>query len=342
MNNLLGPKKVVLADLKTTFFTRIAIDENRVVLFSDLFEAGERVRPIIISNKNEIIDGRHRVEAMRRVGIIDTMAYISKTDNAIDNIIQSVRENLGGSLPPTQADLEHTIEMLVNQGMKKTEIITQFPIVKSLAAKYYKHVIERLHKKQVDLALDRVVHGTMSIQDAATKYKVDFDELQGLMSTRRERSNENILGMTLGHVEQRVRALSQMLSKGTVAMVQQYRDNAIGADELKQFRKRVLESSKRIARGGEQLAARIDAVLRGPVEPGVVDDVIAIDAPDEPRIVVAFGAPEETDVEEFVMSATLLGGESPEEPAPPKRPRGRPRSAQKRRKEAQASARDSK
>lgn len=339
MNNLLGPKKVLLSELRTTFFTRVAINEERVVTLTDLYEGGATIKPIIISNKNEIIDGRHRTEAMRRLGILDTLAYISKTDSATDNILESVRANLGGSLPPTQADFEHTIEMLLNQGMKKGEIMAHFPLIKETTAKYYKNVINRLHKKQIDLALDRVVHGNMSIQDAATKYKVNFEELQGLMSTRRERSAESILGMTLGHVEQRVRSLSQMFSKGSAAMMAQYRDNTIDADELKKFRDRVRESSKRIARGGESVVARIDAVLNGAplADESEGGFIVAINAPEDPQ--TQEWRMSDQPVEEPVISSTLLGGE-PEEPAPPKKPRGRPRSAQKRRKEAQAVARD--
>lgn len=60
MATLTGPKVMKLADIKTTFFVRKSLDDDRVLLIAGLYQEGTKIPFPIVNSNGELIDGRHR------------------------------------------------------------------------------------------------------------------------------------------------------------------------------------------------------------------------------------------------------------------------------------------
>jgi hypothetical protein len=220
-----------------------------------LYESNADVKPIIVTTELELIDGRHRVEALRRLGRVHVKAFIAKTRNKIENIMESVRANAGGALPPTQQDFEHAIELLINQGMKKHEVVDQFPLPKKVTDKYYTAVMNKIYKRKVGRAIEEIIKGEMTVLAAAEKYKVKPEDLRDMIANRKERGIN--VPAAMGNMETRVRGLSAAITKQASMLVAKYADAEVDAEDMKRYADRVRDSGRRILATTENVVARI-------------------------------------------------------------------------------------
>ncbi|HNS34400.1 MAG TPA: ParB N-terminal domain-containing protein [bacterium] len=100
---------VLISDLNKNLFVRQELDQNHVLYLAELIEAGVVLNPIEITPDMAVIDGRHRIEAAELNSQVEIKARIVSISDESELVARAYRANVGGALPPTQEDTEHTV-----------------------------------------------------------------------------------------------------------------------------------------------------------------------------------------------------------------------------------------
>jgi hypothetical protein len=168
-----------IANLSQTFFVRKALDDDRVLLFADLFEAGQEVPPIEITPEGEVIDGRHRIAALEFLDRTEVACVIvQEAMSHGELILRAFTANCGGAKPPTRADIYHTIELLILEGVPLKRIIEGMPFPVDATKAYIKVVQVNMKRANMRRAIAAIADKDMTIVAAAEKFGVNEDELR--------------------------------------------------------------------------------------------------------------------------------------------------------------------
>ena len=180
--------KIKIEDIKINFFVRTGLNLENIRYLRDLYESDNPVDPIKVvplENENklyELIDGRHRIEAAKEAGFLTIQAEVlSKDLDQKTKILSAVKANIGGALPQTLADFEHSIELLINLKLSRKEILNSFPLPLQITAKYYKQTHDKIYKKTVRQAVDEILKGKISANEACKKFKIELNKMKDIM-----------------------------------------------------------------------------------------------------------------------------------------------------------------
>ena len=187
-------KKVVTVELKAlklNLFVRKALNQDHVLYLAELLENGVDLGPLKITPNNEIVDGRHRFEALQFLNRTDAQAEIIDVRDEADIIAVAYKANVGGSLPPTQEDTEHTIMLLIGQGLNRKRIGEVLGLPAGMARRYVGDVQSKMARAQLQKAKEAVVDGGLSVAKAAETHGVEVDKLKTFMGGGRRKSKAN-------------------------------------------------------------------------------------------------------------------------------------------------------
>ena len=195
----MGKPQVVirkLADLKVNLFVRKQLNEDWVLQMSYLIQAGEKLPPIEILADNTIVEGRHRVEGHQVAGKDEIECVIVEFKDELDMISHAYQANTGGSMPPSQADTEHTITLLLERGATKAAIGRLLGLPSGVARTYINSVQSRINRTKLMSAVDSVAHGGVTVPKAAQAHGVDVDKLRAAISGRKKKGDgfKSIMG----------------------------------------------------------------------------------------------------------------------------------------------------
>jgi uncharacterized protein YfiM (DUF2279 family) len=176
--------KVKLSELKKTFYVRTQLNQDHVIKLADLYSAGMDIEKIKISPSKEIIDGRHRSEAMELAfnPNYEIEAEVVSITDPIEAIAFALRANEGGSLPSSTADTVHTIRLMMNQGASERAIyekLSFFP--RPYVRKYLEEAKKKIKKGLLQQAKEAVASGD-TVREAAEKYGIDIKELKAAIA----------------------------------------------------------------------------------------------------------------------------------------------------------------
>ena len=168
----MSPKKksVVLPidAINLTFFVRTGIDDDRVLQLAALYEVGEEMDPVVITREHhELVDGRHRIAALDLLDRKEVECELIEDASQEELIGLAFKANTGGALPPTTADIEHTVRLLLDRKVLISKIIELLPFPPSLTRKYVKGVQDKLRRTQLNRAVVAVADGEMTASAAA-------------------------------------------------------------------------------------------------------------------------------------------------------------------------------
>lgn len=255
MAALTGPRMIKVANIKTTIYVRRHLDEDHVLELADLYLHGAKIDPIIVNVNMELIEGRHRLEALRLNDAIETPCLISTTTNMREMIYDAVRENIKGKLPPTIADLQHSIELLMQNGATLKEIRDSFPLPQSLITKYIKSIQSNRARTLVGKAVDLVTVKGYTIPKAAAELGVPEDDLKSLFKKRSKQVGAP-LAQTMKSIAFRARGLSQAMSRGTRKIMDDVEAGVLGQKEVDRYFVSVHDTMLRLARTAKRLEER--------------------------------------------------------------------------------------
>jgi len=139
-----------------------------------------------------LIDGRHRIAANEAVGNTEIEAEVEEVKDEADLITKAYVANMGGPLPPTQEDTEHTIELLLDRGVAQTQIARYLNLPVSMARKYVTKVKSAMEQKKLRRAADSVTESGMTVMAAAEKHSVDHVKLRAMLRGSRRKQKQGL------------------------------------------------------------------------------------------------------------------------------------------------------
>lgn len=166
------------------FYVRESLNDDHVIHLASLIEGGTKLPPIRVTEGHELIDGRHRLAAVKMLGrnTIE-VAYENENDPA-RLIAQALRANLGGALPPTNGDISYALRQMLEAGMTGAAIQREFSQVwpPAVVRSYLETARSALNNDKVRKAKAAVLDRDMTINEAAAEYGVDVTTLKNAIS----------------------------------------------------------------------------------------------------------------------------------------------------------------
>jgi len=267
---------IPLTQIRVPFHVRTGIDLEHVSFLRDLYESDEPVDPILVSSidqtKNtngylwDVIDGRHRMEACRDAGFNTIQAIRSGATTEKDQILEAVLGNIGGAKPPTLADLEHSMELLIAQKMSKKDILENFPLPRTVTQKVYKLTLSKIYKRTVRNAVDAVLKGNITVKQAAEKYNCQVEDIKRSMQGKKQR--EESIDNLLSGVEFAVRSLSHNWASKAKVAIELFEDGGAQTNDIARFIARVKSAAKKLDNTSKNVIERLEAVIQSNSEKG--------------------------------------------------------------------------
>jgi hypothetical protein len=239
---------IPIKNLKVNLFVRQGLDQNRVIFLGELLEGGTELPPIKITSDFILIDGRHRIEAYDLIGRTEIKAEIvSDVRNETDLITMAYLANVGGALPPTKEDTEHTILLLLERNVAVKQIGERLGLPASVARKYINEVRSRAARLKLQKAAAGVTEGGLTVAKAAEQYEVEPEKLkEHLSGTRRKSKNgvEEIQRCITGAYK----SLSMRNSSLIRTLINKYEDGDVTEKQVREIFEHLDDVHKRAAR----------------------------------------------------------------------------------------------
>lgn len=227
----LGKRRVDLADLKTNLFVRAELDIDRAIMLAGIIENGGKIDDDIdVTEEFEIVDGRHRKEAYELAKVQKVDVNLLSFESREEMIAYAYNANSGGSLPPTAKDTEHTVMLLLEEGLGHKRIGELIGLPTSLARRYVNEIKSKQARTQLLKAVKAVADDGLTAVQSAEKYGVDLTKLKEEISGKKRKSKSGVAEIqreftnryrTLGHrTTQILRRLREKLEDGDVKVKQ--------------------------------------------------------------------------------------------------------------------------
>lgn len=181
--------KMKIADIVNEFFVREKLNEQRVQTFVHRLDAGETLESVEVDPQtNELIDGRHRLAAYMSRGYTEIDVIFKRYKSPEERIAAALAANAGGALPPTSADIQHVIASLHARRVawkKITEMVAEaMKCSPELIKAYIARVKEKMQRAKLNQAVAEIGEGSISIEDAATKFDIDAGLIKSTMGLK--------------------------------------------------------------------------------------------------------------------------------------------------------------
>ncbi|OGY30118.1 MAG: hypothetical protein A3F35_03355 [Candidatus Woykebacteria bacterium RIFCSPHIGHO2_12_FULL_45_10] len=252
-------KMFKIADLTTNLFVRHTLNEDRVLQLAELMESGVKLDPIKITRGKEIIDGRHRVEVHKFLDLDEIACEIVDVKNRAEMISMAYQANLGGALPPTQADTDHTIEQLIEAGETIKRIAELLGLPAALVRKHVSTVKSRMARVKLQQAVDAVASGGLTVAKAAEKFGVDEDALRDKLTGGRKGKSRRGIGEITRSLTHEFRSHSQRNARMLKSLLDKYEDGDIGLKGVREVFAKIKQLQKKSAHSVADWEARLNS-----------------------------------------------------------------------------------
>lgn len=183
---------IPLDSVTEEFYVRTRLNDDHVLHLASLYEAGTKLPPIKVSTeRNRIIDGRHRVAALR---LLEKKAVDVEWDDEKDNgmlLAHALLANIGGSLPPSNADIVYAIQQMIEAGMVRSIVMKQFTEFwpPAVVRRYISDAESALAKARITKAKTAVVDNGMTVNEAAMTFNIKLDVLKNALTGSKKRKS---------------------------------------------------------------------------------------------------------------------------------------------------------
>ena len=247
---------VNVSELKTNLFVRERLDDDRVSMLLDLHLAGTPIDLIIINPDREIIDGRHRHMMYQIADIVEIKALEVDITDEEQLIAAAYQANLGGSLPPTRQDTEHTIAMLIKRDTTIKRIAEILSLPPQMVRTYAKEVKAKLERQAMQAALNDMAQNGMTVQEAADKNRVPVEKLKNAITPKRKKERKH----QVSEVKRRLTALHRSLgireSNIYKSLAERLEDGDLTAAQVNEILEHIAQLQRRSMRTHEDWAKR--------------------------------------------------------------------------------------
>jgi transposase len=181
-----------ISELKMNLYVRKALDQDHVLYLAELMEGGVDLGPIKVNPDGIVVDGRHRIEATTLHNKDEIRGEPVNIRGEANLIAAAFKANVGGSLPPSREDIEHTIASLIERQESEKNIISLLAMSPSMARKYIVEIRSKLKRAKLQRAADAVTEGTLTVVKAAEQFGVDLDTLREMLSGDRKKNKKGL------------------------------------------------------------------------------------------------------------------------------------------------------
>lgn len=172
------------------FFVRVHLNDAHVQHLMVLYAAGTKLPPLLIStDRNRLIDGRHRLAALKALGKKAVEVEWDEASNDGDLLIHALQANIGGALPPTNADVIHAMTQMLESGVTRSTIIKEFTNKwpPSVVRKYIDDAQSNISALRLTKAKAAVIEGEKTVGESALFYNVKLEALKTALAGKRKR-----------------------------------------------------------------------------------------------------------------------------------------------------------
>ncbi len=259
-----------LSDIKETFYVRVALNEDHVLRFAELYEHKAEVPLIKVTEvTKQLVDGRHRKAAMLLRDTTEAEVELVPEAEFPELIIQALKANVGGPLPPSKADIHLTVKMLLEKRTPQKWIISQvsemvgFP--KSLVRRYLDNVHSDMSKAKKTRALNAVTEGGMTVPDAAKEFGVDPETIKDALRGKRKKAGELGANVIKGGVTSKFKSLWGSNGRLLRSMFEGYEDGEVTKECLQEVLTHIEHQIRNLTENNRAWQKRFEAVLTGAV-----------------------------------------------------------------------------
>ncbi|OHA72014.1 MAG: hypothetical protein A3A27_01990 [Candidatus Wildermuthbacteria bacterium RIFCSPLOWO2_01_FULL_47_18] len=250
---------VALKELLTNLFVRQALNQDHALYLAELLEGGVKLPPILITRERVVIDGRHRIEAYELNNRTEIEAEIVDIGTESDLIAEAYRANVGGSLPPTLQDTEHTIMLLLERGETIKRIGELLVLPPGMARKYINSVKSKISRQKLMKAAAAITDGGLTIAKAALQYDVDPDSLKEVLSGHRRKHRQGVAeiqrGLTRNH-----KSLSLKNAALIRSLLEKYEDGDMSGQQMRDVFRHIEQLQRQSARAVSHWKKRFDSL----------------------------------------------------------------------------------
>ena len=201
-----------VADLRMRYDVRRELNEDRVLLFMELYESEAKVPPIaVVRGTTDIHDGRHRKAALEHLNRLHAECVLVDSMGLADLLMDAFAKNMSDApFPPTREDAIYVIRQLLDVGVSGTQVLKRFGahFRPSQARKLLETAQTNILKAKITRAKNAVAHNNMSVGEAAEAHGVELERLQAEITGLKKRRRANDIAEVKTGITNRFRSNS--------------------------------------------------------------------------------------------------------------------------------------
>lgn len=174
-----------ISQLKIVTYVRTKYNDDRIMHFALIAEAGGKIDPILINENFEVIDGRHRIRGIDMAGKTTVICRMVPTKPRGQEILDAITANMGGALPPTRSDLVLAISHMLKNNITQSIIIKSLGLPPSYTKKMVESAFSMIARQKESAAVEAVAEG-MTTAQAAEQFGMDVEEVRTAIRGRRK------------------------------------------------------------------------------------------------------------------------------------------------------------
>lgn len=256
-------KSIKIESIVISFFVRKYLDEARVNQLIKLIEGKVQLPPIRLwhngrTGKYEVIDGRHRLEAHKRLDFTHIGATMVAEPDFAQRVGMAVSANSSGPLTATDEDFEVALQALLDANVSVRRILEVFPLPKSYTVKCIHNVKSKLYKAAVTLAVDAILNRGLTVAQAAREYKVESAAIKERINGTRKIGKDAVTDFTGGFTH-RFRSFGKRNSDDCKKLIEAYDLGNLTPDQVRGIFKSIVRSAKNATSTLEDYQQRFEA-----------------------------------------------------------------------------------
>lgn len=209
--------EVPVDDVEFEFSLRDKLNEDRVQSFEDSYRTGQEVPPPEITPDRKGLDGRHRFEALKRLGRKSVECLVVDIPTEPERRAYAFKRNEGGSLPPTRSEKVRVIRELIEGGCSSNDLIDLFKDVYTVALirEYTRAARQLIKEARLRLAVAEVAKGEKTAKTVAEEFRVDLETLTAEIAghKKRKRSHSDERRVFVAGIEKTYRSVAHRAGK---------------------------------------------------------------------------------------------------------------------------------
>jgi ParB-like chromosome segregation protein Spo0J len=225
-------KMVLIKDLHMNLFVRESLNQDHALFLAELIQNKVKLPPIKVTPDLVVIDGRHRIEAHELNDLTQIEVEVLELTDEIRLISEAYKSNIGGSLPPTTQDTEHTVMLLLERRETKKRIGELLNLPAGMARKYVNSVESKIARQKLRGAVEAVTDGGLTVPKAAEQHGVDTNKLKEALSGHKKKNKWGVAEVQR-NLTSRFRSEGQKNARLIMSLIEKYEDGDVSEKQVK-------------------------------------------------------------------------------------------------------------